>query len=295
MDKFFIVSLDPAQLHDYSALAVLECTPMVPMTTPHSAVAPLGGTPLSTGGTPAAATTTSTGGTPTATPTTRSTPGKAENIYRLVSLKRKQKLPYPEIVAWSRRVYLNPKFQRGAGISEPRFVIDAGGVGRAILDMLTAEYVKAIPIQLTGGEAESCVGGTYHVSKSFVVGKFLAAWDAGRVQVPSTASFLPILENELRAFRGAMTAQGRAKFEAEQGEHDDLVMALAQAIWYFEQHTPQPTGPLRCSGALKPSPVIAGSAVSRVSGGLPSWLTPEMRRKHAAEIAAVQRANRESF
>ena len=27
MDKFYITSLDPAQLHDYSALAVLECMP----------------------------------------------------------------------------------------------------------------------------------------------------------------------------------------------------------------------------------------------------------------------------
>lgn len=210
MDKFFIVSLDPAQLHDYSALAVLECTP---------------GTMLG---------------------------GGQDNVYRVKSLKRKQKLPYPEIVQWSRRVFLNPAFQRAADISEPQFVIDAGGVGRAILDMLTAEHVKCIPIQLTGGEAESCVGGTYHVSKSFLIGKFLAAWDAGRVQVPATASFLPMLQTELEAFRGSMSSQGRARFEAEQGEHDDLVMSLAQAVWYFERHGPKQMPKLAFGGAVKP-------------------------------------------
>jgi hypothetical protein len=211
MDKFFIVSLDPAQLHDYSALAVLECMP---------------GT---------------------------------ENIYRVKSQKRKQKLPYPEIVSWSRRVFLNPKFQRGAGISEPQFVIDAGGVGRAILDMLVVEGLKPIPIQYTGGENESYVGGTYHASKSILVGRFLVAWDAGRVQVPANASFLPILEAELRAFRGSMTAQGRAKFEAEQGEHDDLVMSLAQAVWYFERHGPKQMPKLTFTGAKKPCPWRSGS------------------------------------
>jgi len=225
MDKFYTVSLDPAQLHDYSALAVLECLP---------------------------------GGAGGVT---------QDNIYRLVSLKRKQKLPYPEIVTWARRVFLNPKFQRSAGVGEPRFVIDAGGVGRAIYDMLVAEYVKPVAIQLTGGEAETYSEGTYHVSKSLAVGRFLAAWDAGRVQVPATASFLPILENELRAFRGQMSAQGRARFEAEQGEHDDLVMALAQAVWYLERYAPKPLPALSFSGGTKAPAWGSGSRPAARGGG----------------------------
>lgn len=230
MEKFFVISLDPAQLHDHSALAVIECNP---------------GACIRPG-------------------------GPDENVYRVVSLKRKQRLPYTEIVSWCKKVFQNPKFQRGEGVSEPQFVIDAGGVGRAILDMLTAEGIKATPIQLTGGEAESCVNGTYHVSKSFVIGKFLAAWDASRVQVPATASFLPILETELKAFRGAMTSQGRAKFEAEQGEHDDLVMALAQAVWYFEQHGPWKIPKLVFTAPRKPGGCAWGKTASRPGS---NWLS----------------------
>ena len=188
MDIFYAISLDPAQLHDFSALAVLQVDPDA---------------------------------------------ADSGNVYRLVSLKRKQRLSYVEIVAWAKRVFLNPKFQPDA-----KFIIDVGGVGRALADMFTAEGIESIPIQLTGGEAESVVDGTYHVSKSLLIGRFLAAWDAARVQVPATASFLPILEAELKAFRGAMSAQGRATFEASQGEHDDLVLALAQAVWYFEKYSP---------------------------------------------------------
>lgn len=201
MDKFYAISLDPAQLHDYSPLAVLQVDPDA---------------------------------------------ADSGNVYRLVSLKRKQRLSYVEIVDWAKRVFLNPKFQPDA-----KFIIDVGGVGRALADMLTAAGVECIPIQLTGGEAESVVDGTYHVSKSLLIGRFLAAWDGGRVQVPATASFLAILEAELKAFRGAMSAQGRATFEATQGEHDDLVMALAQAVWYFEAHKPASFPPLVFGGGNK--------------------------------------------
>ena len=198
MSKFYIISLDPAQLHDYSALAVLEC----------------------------------------------SLDNNNNNIYRLVSLNRKQRLPYTDIVAWSKKVFENPKFQQGFQqdiTSPPVFILDVCGVGRAIADMLTAAGVKSIGIQLTGGETATRDGDTWRVSKSFVVGKFLGAWDEGRVLMPSKASFLNLFRTELLAFRGEMSSQGRARFEAAQGEHDDLIMAVAQAVWWAESRPkPQP-------------------------------------------------------
>ena len=186
MMKSYIISMDPAQLHDFSALAVME---------------------------------------------------KTDATYRILSLKHKQHLPYTEIVEWAKKVFLNPKFSKDV-TSPPVFVLDIGGVGMAIKDMMTAAKVETVGIQYTGGAAVSREGDNWHVSKSFIVGKFLAAWDEGRVLMPSGASFLDMFQGELRAFRGEMSAQGRAKFEAEQGEHDDLVMSVAQGIWYGEQEAP---------------------------------------------------------
>lgn len=212
MSKSYIVSMDPAQLHDYSALAVLE---------------------------------------------------KTDTTYRILSLKHKQHLPYTEIVEWAKKVFLNPKFSKDV-TSPPVFVLDIGGVGMAIKDMMTAAKVETVGIQYTGGAAVSKEGDNWHVSKSFIVGKFLAAWDEGRVLMPSGASFLDMFQGELRAFRGEMSAQGRAKFEAEQGEHDDLVMAVGQGVWYGEQ-----AGPVDC-----------GWGVSRLFGG-------------SAEVRGARRAIRE--
>ena len=190
MSKFYIVSLDPAQLNDYSALAVLEVE---------------------------------------------------GRIYRIVSLSRKQHVPYTEIVAWAKKVYENPMFREDVAFS-PTFLIDIGGVGRAIGDMLTAAGVPVTGIQLTGGDAETKEGSTFHVSKSLLVGRFLRAWDEGRVQMPSRASFLGMLQSELRAFRGEMSSQGRVRFEAMQGEHDDLILSVAQAVWWADSR-PRPQKP----------------------------------------------------
>jgi len=183
---YYIISLDPAQLHDYSALAVLQVSR-----------------------------------------------AEKKKVYRLVSLNRKQHLPYTEIVTWAKRVYLNPKFRRDISFL-PEFLLDVGGVGMALRDMLAAEGVESVGIQLTGGDTASRAGNICYVSKGRLVGKFLGAWDEGRVLMPSTASFLSPFQKELRAFRGEMSSRGRVRFEAEQGEHDDLVLSVGQAVWWGE-------------------------------------------------------------
>lgn len=216
MSRFWIISLDPAQLYDFSALAVMECIPE-----------------------------------------------KEGNVYRLVSVKRKQKLPYPEIVQWAEHVFRNPQFQRSEGVASPQLVIDVGGVGRALYDMIGADGVKCIAIQYTGGgDIMSFNNGAYCIGKSALVGKFLAAWDDGRVRVPANSSFRDTLVDELKAFRGHMSSQGRARFEAEQGEHDDQIMAIAQAVWWAETR-PKPHPPLIFGGAIKPAAIPGGAATVR--------------------------------
>jgi hypothetical protein len=45
----------------------------------------------------------------------------------------------------------------------------------------------------------------------------------------------PKLEKEMLGFRAELNAQGNTKFEAEEGENDDMLMSLAQGIWYGEE------------------------------------------------------------
>ncbi|MFA5378346.1 MAG: hypothetical protein WC455_21510 [Dehalococcoidia bacterium] len=224
MTRFYIISLDPAQLNDYSALTVIE---------------------------------------------------HADTTYRIEWLRRKRGLPYTDIVSWSKKVFLNPRYRKDTTYPTV-FVLDIGGVGKAIQDMMTSADVPTTGIQYTGGAAVTREGGNYHVSKSFIVGKFLAAWDDGRVQMPANASFLNMFQSELKAFRGEMSSQGRARFEAEQGEHDDLVMSVAQAVWWGEHASPKPIGPLVFGGAVKTS-------INSATGGGSNWVSQasdDMVRAH---------------
>ncbi len=156
------------------------------------------------------------------------------NTYKILALDRKQGLPYPEITAWSLKAYLNPRFRKDVTFG-PLFLVDATGVGRAVEDELHGAGIPARGITLTTGEKWSHDGKDLHCPKALLVGKFLGAWDQGRVLVSSKASFFNPFKTELRAFRGEVSKLGKAKFEAEEGEHDDLVMSIAQAVWCCEQ------------------------------------------------------------
>ena len=183
----FIISLDPAQLRDWSALAVVDM---------------------------------------------HYQPDKKRFGYSLVAMARKQGLPYDQIVDWVARIYHKPEFNADV---PPELVIDSTGVGVAVRDMLLAKGLRPKAITITAGEAYSQVGSSFHVGKARLIGTFLGAFDGGKVAVNPSMPIWPQLEKEMLAYRAEISAQGRAKFEAEEGEHDDMIFALAQAIWYGEE------------------------------------------------------------
>jgi hypothetical protein len=188
-----IISLDPAQLKDWSAVAVIDMK-YVPFN-------PVG--------------------------------SKAARFeYDLIAMNRKQGLPYDQIVDWVVKTVNNPAFNKG----EPcAFLLDSTGVGVAVKDMLKAKGIRPKAITITAGDAYSRVGAEFHVGKARLIGKFLGAFDAGKVHVNPNMPIWSQVENEMLSFRAEMSAQGRVKMEAQQGEHDDMLLALAMAVWYGEE------------------------------------------------------------
>jgi len=101
--------------------------------------------------------------------------------------------------------------------------------------MIRAKGVHARAVTITSGNGLGADGGLYHLGKARLIGMFLAAFDSGRVQLNPNLSIYPQLEKELIGYRAEITAQGNAKFEAEPGEHDDMLFALALACWWGEE------------------------------------------------------------
>lgn len=152
--------------------------------------------------------------------------------YDLVAMNRKQGLPYDQIVEWVVKTVSNPAFNK---IKPPEFILDATGVGVAVRDMIRAKGVRMKAITITAGEAFNRQGNFIHIGKARLIGKFLGAFDGGKVQVNPNMPIWPAVEREMLAFRAEMSTQGRVKLEAEPGENDDMLFALAMAVWYGEE------------------------------------------------------------
>ncbi len=59
----------------------------------------------------------------------------------------------------------------------------------------------------------------------------MATIENDRLQIASGLRYAAALVGELRAFRRQVTGAGRAAYGAETGAHDDLVVAVALAVW----------------------------------------------------------------
>jgi hypothetical protein len=153
--------------------------------------------------------------------------------YDLVAMGRKQGLPYDQIVSWAVETYKKQVFWENG--QPPHFILDSTGVGVAVRDMLASKGVRLKAITITAGNSLTRSGPLIHVGKPRLIGKFLGAFDAGKVHVNPALPIWPKLEREMLAFRAEMSAQGNAKFEAEPGENDDMLFALAQAVWFGEE------------------------------------------------------------
>jgi len=107
-------------------------------------------------------------------------------------------------------------------------IIDATGVGYAVAEMLPAPLIK---VWLTGGEKTSFDGQMWKVPQVQLISDLVLKIEQEQIKIPSNLSLKDNILHELNVLK-----QGK-KFEAKQGEHDDLVFALALALWGFNQNT----------------------------------------------------------
>ncbi len=60
----------------------------------------------------------------------------------------------------------------------------------------------------------------------------VTAFENGRLKIAKGLPLAGALMGELRAFKVRFTAKGRDTYAARSGAHDDLVMAVALAVWF---------------------------------------------------------------
>lgn len=147
-----------------------------------------------------------------------------------------------------------------------KLAYDHSGVGNAVGEYLRAAKVPArvVPILITGGHAVTRdeESRAYHVPKIEVVGALQIVLHAELLKIDPRLKLAARVKRELEKFRIKVTAAKNETYAAEGSNTDDLVMALAMAVWLAERE-----GPGDVSGISLPEPG-RGSEIEAAPAGV---------------------------
>jgi len=149
------------------------------------------------------------------------------------------------------------------GLTE--LVVDHTGVGRPVVDMLRARGLSPICVTITGGDAltlDSNDASNYRVPKRDLVGALVVLFQEQKLRIARGVALGAVFTKELLNFKMKINVRtGHDSYEAwREGEHDDLVLAVALAAWWGER-----------GGDVRN---FLGSGLARPSGqpAAPHWL-----------------------
>ena len=114
-------------------------------------------------------------------------------------------------------------------------VVDATGVGGPVVDLLREAIRKQtpiVPVLITGGDKTIYQDGRYRVPKRDLIAGVTVLLESGRLKISQRLAEAGTLTKELLNMRVKISASGHDAYEAwRQGDHDDMVLALALALW----------------------------------------------------------------
>lgn len=136
---------------------------------------------------------------------------------------------YPAQATRLKRVLSRPNI----AVHDPEVWVDYTGVGRAVFDIFTQERVPRIKaVTITGsGHAGPNGRGGHSVPKIELVSHLQALMHNGRLEMSDALPLAKTFRRELLDFKVDYTAVGNATFGARNGAHDDIVLAVALAVY----------------------------------------------------------------
>ena len=153
-----------------------------------------------------------------------------EYSYRCLLLDRWTNISYTEQCSRLRRLLLAGPLRE----ENVTLVIDFTGVGRPVAEMLRSQGLKPICVTITAGTSVNDNGWTLTVPKADLVSVASILHHNTRVTYSPQLRLGERLVSEFAAFQRSTTATGRAVYGGK-GEHDDLVLATALALWQGER------------------------------------------------------------
>jgi hypothetical protein len=163
---------------------------------------------------------------------------KAER-WRVVHLDRLPlKTKYGGVVRHVAALLAAPQVQADLNKNQSacELVIDAGGPGAGVAEMFTAAGLVPICVTITGGMDTNLKGRNHFtVSKEQLVSLLDARINHDRFPLTFSKQLAEgeAFKDEIVDFRRSVTGAGRMRYEARQGKHDDMIIAVGLATWWL--------------------------------------------------------------
>lgn len=148
---------------------------------------------------------------------------------------------YPQIVAHVMGLLGRPELSG----SRATLAVDATGVGRPVFEEFEQAVYRSelsrkpelLPVIITGGNSETEPNGMYGVPKRELIHRAVKYLQRGDLKIAKGLPHTDTLTGELKSFRLKINiATGHDTYEAwREKDHDDLVLALAIALWAAEE------------------------------------------------------------
>jgi hypothetical protein len=192
-------------------------------------------------------------------------------VYTLQHLQRVRGMPYvgvpgnPGLVETIKARLLAEPTLRGCHAG-----VDRTGVGRAVVDAFRAAGLPWClwAVTITAGQTVKQDGLDLNVPKKDLVGAAQALLSSGRLVLDSTLPLAETLRTELKNFAVKVTAAGNETFASwREGQHDDLVFAVALACWLGERYPPLIRGSISSGGGPKFPASVFGARGAFGAGG----------------------------
>jgi hypothetical protein len=146
---------------------------------------------------------------------------------------------YPAIVK-----NMNDRMRKPPLFDDSVLVLDGTGVGAAVVDMFRVHPDRPcpiVPVLITAGAGVRFEAPYWHVAKINLVAAIQRVLQEERLKIADVPERVTLLA-ELQNFQVKITASANATYGAgegwREGAHDDLVLALALALWYAERARP---------------------------------------------------------
>jgi hypothetical protein len=154
------------------------------------------------------------------------------NRYDVVHLERLPlDMPYPQQIEHIHRIW----HKKPISTANKVLAIDYTGVGRPIVDLAQDRGLRPIGVAITGGNSVSWNEDKTRASvpkRDLIAGLQIAAQN-DCLKVATGLEFGPVLADELQSFK--VRIDPRTAHDSygswREGQHDDLVLSLAIALW----------------------------------------------------------------